>query len=41
MRNYQAKLAAYKLPAERVRELREYCLQADGLARDIVETAAY
>lgn len=41
MRDYQAKLAAYKLPAERIRELREYCLQADGLDRDIIEAAAY
>lgn len=41
MRDYQAKLAAYKLPDERVRQLREYCLQADGLARDIIEAAAY
>lgn len=41
MRDYQAKLAAYALPPERVKELREYCLQADGLARDIIEAAAY
>ena len=41
MRTYQAKLAALKLPVERVRELREFCLQSDGLDRDIVEAAAH
>ena len=41
MRNYQAKLAAYKLPAERIQALREFCLLSDGLDRDIVEAAAY
>lgn len=41
MRNYQAKLASLKLPDERIKELREYCLQADGLDRDIIEAAAH
>lgn len=32
---------ALKLPPERLKELRDFCLQADGSDRDLIEAAAF
>ena len=39
VRNYKAKMALYRLPAERYKELRQYCLNSSKNERIIIETA--
>ena len=39
MRNYKQKMDLYRLPKDRYKELRQYCLCADRFDRMIIESA--
>lgn len=39
MRNYKQKMDRYRLPKERYRELRAFCLNADSNEMNIIESA--
>ena len=40
MRGYREKMAKYRLPPGRVRQIRVFCLLADRKERDMIESAA-
>lgn len=40
MRNYKQKMDQYRLPKQRIQELREYCLLSGTRERESIETAA-